>query len=790
MANFVNLLAPAARTAITWLSRKSLPQVDGTIAVEGLEGQVEILRDHWGVPHIYASNRRDLFFAQGFVHAQDRLWQMEMNRRTAQGRLSELFGELALDTDRTVRTFGFNRLGKEDWVRASTDMQSSIEAYSSGINAYLTHPSSKLPVEFTLLRHRPEPWQILDTMTFSRVMLWQLSHAWYGEIVRAKVAEKVGPERAAELEIHYPRLNPVTLPAGIEFNALDPAILTGKTSGPFLDLGKGSNSWAVASWKSDTGSPVLCNDMHLALSLPAIWYEVHLHCPDFHASGVGIPALPLVQVGHNAHLGWGMTLAFTDCEDLYIEKFDPEQPHRYQFGEDWEEARVIPESIVVKGRAQPHVEQVLVTRHGPVISDVAGYPEQRVAVCSMALRPCLALDGWFQLNMAKDWNEFKEAMSLIDAPQLAVSYADVDGNIGFWVTGKVPIRAKGDGSIPAPGWTGEYEWTGEVPFEDMPHALNPEKGFVVNTNNKLVPDDYPYFLGEVWMNGYRARQIEKVFHQKEKLSIKDFQQLHLDFTSLAGQEFVACLSDLESDDANVRLGLQLLRAWDGQLTPDSVGGTLYEVTRYSLARHLFDPSLGTELANSLMGQGFHPLLLFSSEFYGHDTTTLLRLLENPNSWWLKEAGGREAALTNSLREAVEWLYKEIGPDPEGWRWGKLHKITFSHALALQKPLDQVFNRGPFPIGGDTDTVCQTATLPNAPYDNNAWSPSVRFIFDMGDLSRSLAMYPPGQSGQLGSQHYDDLVDPWLKGEYHPMLWTRAQVEEKVEHKLVLSKKAA
>jgi penicillin amidase len=654
------------------------------------------------------------------------------------------------------------------------------------VNAYLTHPGSKLPVEFTLLQHRPEPWQVLDITAFSRIMIWQLSHAWYGEIVRAKIAEKVGPEHAAELEIHYPPANPASLPLGIEFHTLDPAGFIGKRGEPFLDRGKGSNTWAVAGWKSDTGNPVLCNDMHLALSLPSIWYEVHLHCNDFHVSGVGLPGLPLVQVGHNAHLGWGMTLAFTDCEDLFIEKFDPEQPTRYQSGEDWEEAKVIPESIKVKGRPQPHVEQVLVTRHGPVISDVVGYPEQRVAVCSMALRPCLMLDGWLLLNTAHDWDEFKEAMSLIDAPQLSVSYADVEGNIGLWVTGKVPIRAKGDGSVPAPGWSGEYEWIGEVPFEEMPHAFNPEQGFVVNANNKVVPGDYPYFLGEVWMNGYRARRIETVFRQREKLSIQDFQQLHMDFTSLPGQEFVACLSGLKSDDPDVRLALELLRAWDGQLSTGSVGGALYEVIRYSLARRLFDPGLGPELANRWMGQSFHPLLSTASEFYGHDTTTLLRLLATPGSWWLEQAGGREAALEGSLREAVGWLRQEIGPDPAGWQWGKLHRITFTHAMAAQKPLDQVFNRGPFPIGGDTDTVCQTATLPSAPYANNAWSPSVRFIFDLGDLSRSLAIYPPGQSGQLGSPHYDDLIDPWLKGEYHPMLWTREQVEEEAKHRLLLS----
>ena len=782
-----SVVGPLARSVLVPLSRRSLPQTSGILVLPGLEQKVEIFRDRWGIPHIYAQTAHDLFFSQGFVHAQDRLFQMELNRRTAQGRLSELFGPLALDTDRAARVFGFERLGKADLENAAPDLRQVMQSYAAGVNAFLSHPSSRLPVEFTLLGHRPEPWRAEDSTAFARVMIWQLSHAWYSEAVRAQVVEKIGAERAADLETHYPQHAPLVLPRGIEFNRIDVGGVLMRLQGPFLDQGKGSNSWAITGRKSATGSAVLCNDMHLALKLPSIWYEVHLDGAGLQVTGVSLPGVPMVLVGHNARIAWGITLAFTDAEDLYVEKFDENNPTRYQAGGEWLEAQVIREPIRVKGKKEPHIENVCLTRHGPVISDVIGYPQQRVAVQSMALRPCPAMQGWLRLDQAQGWDDFVEAMRLVEAPQLSIDYADVEGNIGYWCTGKVPVRAKGDGSLPAPGWGGEYEWVGEVPFAEMPHALNPEQGYVVHTNNKIVPDDYPHFLGNAWMNGYRARRIVDILESKEKLSAEDFRNLHIDFTCLPGLEFVRRLEGLQSQDPDVQLALTYLRGWDGDLGEDSVAGSIYEVTRYTLLRNLLDPALGPELALQVMGMGFHPLLYFSHEMYGHDTLALFRMLDDPDSWWLQAAGGWQAALELSLKQAVEWLRKELGADDHAWQWGKLHVVVLAHPLSLQKPLDAVFNRGPFPIGGDTDTPCQTAVSPAEPYANNAWAPSFRQIVDLGDLSRSQAVYPPGQSGQVGSPHYDDLLQLWLKGEYHPMLWTRQQVEENCQERLALHK---
>ena len=795
MAAVYNPLRSLLRGGLTWLSKRRLPQISGELQLPGLSAPVEVVRDRWGVPHIYAASTHDVLFAQGFVHAQDRLWQMELNRRTATGRLSELFGAVALETDRTVRTFGFRRIAEIDLDNAAPDIVDALAAYTDGVNAFLQHPSSNLPVEFSLLRHTPEAWMVLDSTALMRMLIWQLSHAWYGEIVRAQLIEAVGPKHAAELEIHAPESNPTTLPHGIEFNAIDAQGMLRALRGPFLDHGKGSNAWCVAGSRTETGQPFLCNDPHLPLMLPSLWYKVHLNGGSLNAIGISLPGAPLVLIGHNARIAWGMTLAYTDCEDLFVEKIDPGRLNKYRFGGDWRTADIVREEIRVKGRSQPYVEEVTITHHGPIVSNVIGYSGKRVAVNSMALRPNEAARGWLWLNQARGWDDFVNAMRLITAPQLNVAYADVDGNIGYWCTGAVPVRTQGKGDVPVPGWTGDYEWKGEVPFEEMPHALNPQQGYVVTCNHRLVPDGYPHFLGEVWMNGYRARRAVDVFEHKGKLSAEDMRALQFDFHCVPGLEFVECLNRLYSDpanpngfhgdDADVQLALDLLRRWDGALTPETIGGSVYEVARYTLVRNMLEPALKPSLVQQWLGKGFHPLLMAASEFYGHDTAALLRLLDQPESWWLRQAGGCEAVVTRSLKQAIAWLRTTLGPEVQQWQWGRLHQATFPHALALQKPLDVVFNRGPYPIGGDTDTLCQTAMLPDDPYDNKAWAPTYRQIVDLGDLSRSQWIYAPGQSGQLGSKHYDDLIDAWRKGETIPMLWTREQIENAAEGKLVL-----
>ncbi len=780
-----NIIGKGLQSLLAAFDRSSLPQIEGTFDWGKTEHEVEILRDRWGVPHIYAKSAHDLFFAQGVVQAQERLFQMELNRRTAQGTLSEVLGDLALETDRAVRTFGFNRLGSVDWANASEEMQAAVLAYCDGVNTYLEKNGSKLPVEFKLLGYQPKPWQPQDCTAFGRVIMWELSHAWHGEIVRYQIQQKLGIEDADEIEIHYPSQNPITLPLGIEFNLREGDGKLISEQGPFLQRGQGSNSWVVAKEKTIDGHTYLYNDMHLPLSMPGLWFQVHLNGGGYQVTGVSLPGIPGILVGHNDQIAWGMTLAFIDCEDLYLEKMEDQHSSRYLFGDEWVQSDVIEEVINVKGKPQPYLENVIMTRHGPIVSDVVSQPNIRLALRSMALRPSPSLAGWLSLDRAKNWDEFVLAMHQIEAPQLSVSYADRQGNIGYWMTGRAPIRAKGDGRTPAPGWDGEYEWVGEVPFEEMPHALNPQQGYLVHTNNKIVGDDYPYYLGDVWMNGSRAKRIEQVLQSKDKLSREEMCRLHIDYTTLPGRELSQKLQGITVQNLKAGRALEILKSWDGELSAESVGGCVYEVVRLALGRNLLEPALGSDLTEQYLGKTFNPVLLTANEFYGHDVSVILRMLDQPQSWWVQQAGGIQTWVEKSLTQAAEWLESHLGGQPSGWQWGKIHGAVFPHPLGLQKPLNLAYNRGPYPIGGDSDTPCQTAYLPHQPYHNNAWAPSFRQVVDLDDLTQSVTIVPPGQSGHIGSEHYDDLIEPWVKGEYHPQLWTREQAEKEVQGKLVL-----
>jgi penicillin amidase len=787
-----SLLASLLKVPLNLLNRSARPVTAGTLKLPGLRARLEIIRDRWGVPHIYAANHHDLFMAQGFVHAQERMWQMEMNRRMGNGHLAAAFGEIALDTDRLTRTLGFNRLAQADLALLDEYSREALEAYAEGVNAFLDR--RRLPVEFTLTGVKPARWAALDSVAIARVMLFKLSTSWASELVRAQLVEKLGPERAADLDIRWPERDVPTLPDGVVFNRLQPDGQMAAERGPFLNRGPegggvGSNAWAIAGWRSTTGTPILCNDMHLQMTTPGIWYTVHLVGGEYEVTGVGTPGLPGVQVGHNARIAWGATLTFTDAQDLFVEKLDPANPRRYEFKGEWLECEVVREEIAVKGRSAPHVEEVRLTRHGPIVGAVVPGAGQTMALNSYALRPTPAFDGFLRLDRARGWDDFVDAMRAITAPQLNVLYADVEGNIGYWATGTHPVRAKGQGTIPVPGWTGEYEWVGEIPFEEMPHALNPERGYIVSCNHRIVTGEYPHFLGLHWMNGYRAQRLVAEIERRGRISPDDCRALHTDFHSIPGLELVKRVKEmnLAPTDPDAALALKLLMEWNGWLGADSVGGAAYQVTLTRLVHNLIAPALGPELFDKFMGgRGPHPLLHPTTEHVGHSTVTVFAMLDDPDSVWVKEAGGREKVMEKSLAEAARWLKEALGPDPAAWQWGKLHQLVAPHPLAVQKPLDKVFNLGPHPFGGDTDTVCQTAFIPDAPYGANAWVPSYRAITDLGDLTRTVHIAPPGNSGLLGDAHYGDLLPLWLKGEYVPALWKREEVEKEGVEKVEVS----
>lgn len=786
---FQNILGKVLRPVVVGMGKRRLAEHDGTHEVKDLLHEVEIRRDPQGVPYIFAKNEYDLFFAQGYVHAQDRFWQMEVNRRLSKGRLSEVFGEGALQTDRISRTLGFGRLAQHDFDIMDAKMRKKLLPYVRGVNAWLENHPDKLPIEFKLAGYKPEAWEVTDILAISRMMGLRLSIGWVHEISALKMIDALGKKGEELLQMRYPEGNPLTLPHGIDVGDLLPDPMLDALDGPYHQPANGSNAWAITGSRTDTGKPYLCSDPHLPMLTPSVWYQVYLEGGEYRCQGVSIPGIPLIMIGHNSHIAWGITLSFTDIADTYIEEFNPQNPKQYKYKEAWKTVEEVQETIQIKGKKEPHVETVTFTDHGVVISGIFETGKHKLALQSSALAPSRLTEGWYNLDRAKNWKEFSHALSYIDAPGLNVVYADVDGNIGHYVTGRSPIRKNGTGSFPSPGWTGEYDWDGFIPHEQMPHQLNPERGHIISCNHKLIPDDYPWTLGEAWMNGFRAQRLEELLSdQDRKFKMTDFPAWHMDFQSIPGLQFAAFFKGFKHADPKVQAAIDKLTAWDGNLTADSIAGTIYLVVKQQMT-HVIINSLGNDqIRDWAVGSGLDGVVFGHSEYQGHDIGLVLDLLKRPDSEWMQAAGGLNEVLRKSAEQAVAWLNHKLGHNLEHWQWGKLHTVTFPHPMAVKKPLDYVFNVGPFPIGGDTDTVCQTAFKPHKPFDAEQACPSYRHIVDMSNFANSLWILPPGQSGQIGSKHYDDQVQNWLTGKYYPMMWERKQIEEGARQVLMLKSK--
>ena len=782
-------------TVLKWLfvvyNKRSLSNQfsNDTLPLEGLKDTVEVYQDKWGVSHIHAQNNQDLMFAQGFIHARDRGWQMEMNRRVAMGRLSELFGDVALDTDRLVRTLGFNRLADQDYKAASDEVKDYLNYYSKGVNAFFE--KGKLPIEFKLANVKPEKWSPLDSLGWGRVMSWTLSHGWSGTITRQKIIDKVGVQKAMELSIIYPEDNPLELPNGLEISDLTADQMFESVAGPFLgkDMeggGRGSNAWVVASRLSDTNRPILCNDTHLVLSNPNVWYLNHLKSEQgMHVSGASLPGVLGIMIGHNQNIGWGITIAFTDVEDIFVEKIDPSDPDRYFYKDGKRTFDCIDENIYIKGKNDPHTERVRYSVHGPVISGTLDKNSRCLSLASKSLESLRISDGILKMNKAFNYEEFYEGVKLISAPQLNIVYSDVEDNIGLFITGSVPMRKKGDGQLPVEGSTGEYDWDGVIPVDEMPRLLNPSKGYIISCNNKIVDDAYPYFLGNSFMNGFRANQVDRVLSSSSKISIKACKKLQMDVFSVPAEKFVnGMIKGFRTAKPNAQIIIDRLIDWDFNLDKDSIQATIYQVLMYTIVRKIVITDLGEDLTNEFMGKGKHPLLLPTSELLGHTTEALFNMLQNPQSLWLKSDKDIVNLLETSMIETYDWLKHNLNEE-ENWIWGNIHKITFRHGMSIQNPLDKIFNIGPFSIGGDTDTVLQTAYNPESPYHATEWSPALRVIMDIGNWDNSFVISPPGQVGILGSKYFDNLAPLWLKGNYIPMLWSFDKIKSTSENKLKL-----
>jgi penicillin amidase len=772
--------------------RRPLPRRSGRVRVPGMSRDVEVVVDTWGVPHVYASTLTDAVRAQGYLHAQDRLWQLELNRRVVAGRLAEVVGEVALPLDRWMRTLSLRHVAEQEPALLRPETTTLLQAYADGVNARIGE--GRLPVEFTLLRHRPEPWSVVDSISWVKMMALTLSVNWESEIVRARIIDAIGPDLAAELEPGYARGMPFVVADGVDFSfigesALARSAAAEQISGPVAVDGLGSNNWAVHGSRTASGKPLLANDMHLGLTVPAIWYENHLVTPEFEVTGVSFPGLPGVVSGHNGHVAWGYTNGFADVQDLYVEHLRRDGDRiEYEFAGQWHPADVRSETIRVKGGVS-EVEQVVTTGHGPIINSLAPdhAGEQPLALRWTAHEPNAMVEVLFDMNRAQSCAQMRDVLRGWHTPVQNVVYADVHGTIAHSYPGRIPVRAAGDGRTPVPGWTGEYEWTGFVPYDELPHQQNPPSGYLATANNRVVDDRYPHWLGADFVTGNRALRIVEMLEQSESVDVATFRTMQLDQVSPSARLTAAALRGLAADDPAVDEALRMMADWDGTLGSDSPQAAIYAVFSTTLARRLLRPHLG-DVTELYTGKGITPVLAETSILGERCREWLDATLDDASShWWGSDDGAtRESQIVAAMTETVAELTRRFGADPVRWRWGRLHSLTLRHVLGSQAPLDRVFNRGPYPMGGDGDTIWNAQVARHDPTaDAVMVGPPFRFIADLADLGQSRGQLMPGQSGQVGSPHYADGIGPWLRGDYHPMVTDRTAVDGNAEARFTL-----
>lgn len=783
----INSLAGLAGAGFNMLTRRSQAQIEGKITLSGLRAPVEVFRDRWGIPHIYAQDETDLMFAQGFVHAQDRLWQMEFNRRLVAGRLSEILGEVAVPLDRWLRILGFRRAAEPEPSLLPPSLFKLIHAYATGVNTFIE--MRRYPLEFSLLRYEPQTWTVADSVSWGKMMAWSLSVNWETEILRTQLVARLGESKAAELEPGYFSKFPTILQANTGSTPLAMASAARQFTGPTAKEGLGSNNWVISGQRTTTGMPLLANDMHLQLSAPSIWYENHLVGGDLNVAGVTFLGVPGVIAGHNQHVAWGFTNGYPDVQDLYIEHLRRTEDGRvqYEYKDEWLDAEVIREFIQVKD-SEPVIQEVIITRHGPIINELAPdlTGDVPLALRWTALEPEEMLLAVNQLNIARSCIEVKEALRHWDTPVQNVVYADTQGNIGYSLPGNVPIRAKGDGRMPVPGWTGEYEWIGYIPFDELPHMYNPPQGYIVTANNRVVGDDYPHYLGYDHVTGNRAQRIVELIEGQDKISPDYIKDIQFDQVSPHARVVAGYLSQLETEDPELKIVVDQMLRWNGELSPQSAEAVIYELFFRRVIRLILDHYLG-DLGVRYSGKGPTPVLAEGSLFGERAYEWLEKILSEPNSnWWDIGSGiDRAALMQTALRQTIDELKRTQGPSIDHWQWGKLHKLRFTHILGSVKPLDKIFNRGPYPVGGDSNTVWNTATAYHDPSIDQLIGPPFRFIANLSDLGKCQGLLAPGQSGQPGSKHYDDQVEAWFTRDYHPMYFTREEVEKAAEGKLIL-----
>ena len=746
-------------TSLAERAKASLSVIQGTTKAPGLQNPVKVLRDRWGVAHIYAQNQHDLFFAQGYVVAQDRLFQMELWKRSGQGRLAEVLGPEALGRDKFARLLRYRGDMKVEYESYSADTLEILEAFTSGINAYIAERlKTGLPLEFQIAGFKPEPWKPQDCL--NRMAAFAMTGNVFRELQHAQMIVAVGAEKAAELSDFNPpvKLDPAP---GADFNGLSTKLLSGLVGSdtriefPRKAL-EGSNDWTISGKLTKSGKPLLANDPHRVIAVPSLRYIVHLVAPGWDVIGAGEPGLPGVALGHNQNIAWGFTIFGLDQQDSYLEELKPGDPLQYKTADGWKAMAVVKETFAVRGAVSVTVD-LHFTRHGPVLWQDS---KRALALHWVGSEPGTAgYLGSLAVDRARNWDDFEAAMGRWKVPSENIVYADRDGNIGEHSTGLAPLR-KWTGLLPVPG-NGGYEWSGFVPTSKLPHSFNPEAGYVATANHKMIPDGYPYNVGFEWYSVYRIKRIKEVLDQAKERSLtaQDMENLQNDVTSIPARELVGLLREaVGTGPDSVE---QSLLNWDLQVTHESGPAALYQLWSIEVAKatvhKVASETVWSAIGDLALNQVVKYLSNPSPEYFGADAVDQ-----------------RNRMLRDSLKTAAAQLAKLQGPDPTKSSWGALHVMKFRHSLDQAPGAEALMDPGPVPRPGDDETVDATGYDAESFRQNSG--ASYREILDTSDWDKSMAVNVPGQSGQPGSKHYSDLLPLWTEGKYFPLAYSRDAVE--------------
>ncbi|HUG15728.1 MAG TPA: penicillin acylase family protein [Thermomicrobiales bacterium] len=754
-------------TAGTEQFTASLPDVTSTFSVVGLDGPIDIYRDQYGIPHVRATRSHDAFFGQGFAHAQDRLWQMEFDRRRAAGTLAECAGRAALDMDILMRRLQLSESARADYDAFDDASKAMFAAYTAGVNAFID-TTNALPVEFDLLGIDPQRWEPWHSGAIFKVR-HVLMGLWSTKLWRARILNALGPEWVAKIGVRGNESGLLIVPPGTEYSSavanmveLLPGV---EALGETPDFG-GSNNWAVHGSRTASGKPLVAGDPHRFIDVPNVYYQCHVACDEFDAIGfnfAGVPGFP--HFAHTAHVAWCITHASADYQDLFVERFDPNDPSKYEFKGEWLKARRSKETIGVRG-AEPVEVDVTITEHGPV---VVGVPEDGHAIAmryTSLEHPNLGLTCLLPMLAATSVEEMDDAMRAWVDPCNSMTMADVHGTIAYLHRGRVPVRSRANGWLPVPGWTGEHEWQEDVPFEDLPRSRNPDSGFISTANQRVVGDDYPHYLSLDYSPPHRGMRLVERLSTLEGATIEDMRSVHHDRVSLPSRTMVKAMASLSPTDAREADALKRVLAWDGLMDKHAVAPSIYIATRDQLTRSVANTTRGSSLRRIPYPADPAPIGV-----EGRLWAEVVQMVEDDDTSMLDEGQTWNGLLAQALSSAVALLRDQLGDNMDAWHWGRLHTTRPIHPLSGVFPEHaSTLNPPSVSLGGDGDTPNASGTYPGQSFQINGTSVA-RYAFDLGDWDNSRWVVPLGASGHPGSPHFADQAQDWSEVRVNPMTYS-------------------